>query len=668
MSWKKGIASLLVLLVFFLISAGMVVAGQVFSDVSDSHWAVKDIARMKSKGVIGGVSATEFAPKNPVTREQLAVMLVRVMNKQAEAGGSIPANYVYRNSVSNYAVGSIAYAVNNEIITGNLLHSDPKGAAPRHEVAVLVGRAMGLANEATQKQYATLNYKDADIIPTSSRGYVAVLQEKGIMGGSSDGNFYPNDSLTREQFASVLNRVDNYLQRLTDKAVQGKVHALSSNSISIADALGATSTVSLAADAVIFKDGKMVRLTDLGAGKMVEIIKNANNSATYIEQGDFQFRQDAMHAEIANVIIGQTVTVIILKKENGTEDTYTLGSNAVIKIAGETVAATALSVGQQVVIEASGNVISSLEVSSAQRVVSGHIKSIDLTANMIKVTGTDGTEVVLSVDSNTKIFLANSEAKLADLIDGQEVVIIALGLKATRIDARNIEKTVSGTLVRVSFSPEVTITILNSATATEETYLVGDDAIIRRDSVSGLTLRDIYPGDEVDIDLKNKVANRIYAFKVESKAKGTVDQIIIATTPTIVITTDEGKEERYPVASNAVIRKDGVTIKITEISVGDWVEMEIEGQLAVKVNVETKLISRYVIGSITNIHKSAQVLVIREIDTRLEKQVFWNSSTSVISYNRIRDINYLSLDDEVIITGRYEGGLFWATMVVIVNN
>lgn len=660
--------TVLILLVFLLSTGVAVAASQVFSDVPGNHWAAKDIARMKAKGVLGGVSETRYAPNDPVTREMLVVMLARVLGEQGEASGTIPASFVQRDNVSSWATGSMSYAVREGIISGSLLHSDPKGAVSRHEVAEIVVKAMGLTTEANSKQNVILDYFDASSIPLSSRGYVAVMKDKEIMAGSSDGNFNPNDPLTRAQIASVLNRVDNHLQKLTSTTVKGKVFGISSSVLTIENASGVIEPINLASNVLVFRAGGISELTSLNSGEMVEIIKDSGGKVLYIDQGQYQFDKITLEGEITD-IVGQTIKVLTIKSNNNTSDTYTLSSSAIIRIDDQNGVASQLAKGQAVTAVISDQSITSIHVSNAQRVINGTITEIDLDDKTITLERTsDLGEIVLNIDNSTEIILSKKEIDLEDLIEEQEVMVIASGTKATRIDVNDLEKTITGILVEISYSPDVTLTILNEDTDKEETYYIDADVSIRRDRNRDLTLRQIYAGDEIDIDLINRNVTSIYATSVEDDAEGTVKEIRLGATPAIVIVTDDGEEKTVPVASDARIRKDGATINLREIEFGDWAELEIEGTQATRVDIEAKYSNRYLIGTVENIHEAAQVIVIYETETRENRQVFWDSDTTVIRNDRTRSVSYLSAKDEVIITGIYEGGLFWARTIVIVSN
>lgn len=52
----------------------------VFSDVPTSHWAAAWIEQLASEGITGGCTASTYCPESPVTRDQMAIFLVRTFN------------------------------------------------------------------------------------------------------------------------------------------------------------------------------------------------------------------------------------------------------------------------------------------------------------------------------------------------------------------------------------------------------------------------------------------------------------------------------------------------------------------------------------------------------------------------------------------------------------
>jgi len=663
---KRKILVVLVLAIFLLGTGTLAAANQVFNDVPGNHWAANDIARMQAKGVLMGVSATNYAPNDPVTREMLVVMLVRILDKQDEATGTIPVSFTQRDRVSGYAVGSMAFAVREGIISGNLLNSDPRAPVPRHEVAMIVTRAMGITDEAAVRQNASLNFVDAATIPSGSRGYVAVMQERGIMGGGADGRFTPNDPLTRAQIAAILNRIDNQVGALTDNTTIGRITGVSSSALTIENAAGTMQQINLAPNALVFRLGVISRVVDLTPGQTVEIITDSAGRALYINQGNFEFNQVRVVEGEITEIMGQNLLLLTIAVDGGNTNTYTLSATATIRIDNQNATSSQLAQGQIVRAEITGTVINSIQVSNEQRIINGTISDINVSERTITVerVGNLG-EIRFNVDNNTVIQLERRDVYLRDLVVEQDVTVIARGNRATRIDARDLRQTITGELIRVSFTPDVTITVLNNVTNREGTYRVAEDVDIRRDRTRNLTLRDIFPGEEIDIDLGNGVVTHITASREHNRVEGIIREVRIGATPTLVIVTDDGTEETHPIAHNARIRRDGLNVSINEIQFGEWARLELEGRQAVRVDVEAAHINRYLIGTVENIHNAAQVIVVSELETRENRQVFWDSDTVVIRDNRVRYVSNLRQRDEVVIIGRTDGGIFWANTIMI---
>lgn len=108
-----------------------------FSDVADDAWYAEAVAWAATEQVITGYPDGRFGPNDPITREQLAVMLYRYAGSPAVSVGGL--NFVDAGKVSGYAQQAIAWAVANGIINGKgngVL--DPQGTATRAEVAQML--------------------------------------------------------------------------------------------------------------------------------------------------------------------------------------------------------------------------------------------------------------------------------------------------------------------------------------------------------------------------------------------------------------------------------------------------------------------------------------------------------------------------------------------------
>ena len=95
-----------------------------------------------ASGVASGVGSGAFGPNDPLTREQLALILYRYAQNQGydtTQGGMAVREFADYASISNWALEAVQWAVNAGLIsgTGNGMLS-PNGTATRAQVAVIL--------------------------------------------------------------------------------------------------------------------------------------------------------------------------------------------------------------------------------------------------------------------------------------------------------------------------------------------------------------------------------------------------------------------------------------------------------------------------------------------------------------------------------------------------
>jgi len=113
-------------------------------------------------------------------------------------------NTQYKQDVA-YLMG---VGVLNESDLPNLLSSDKINAPlTREEMAVLVTKVMGKEAEVKKNSIVVLPFADTSSISASAKPYVYYVYSEEIMKGVDNENFSPKTSLTRAQAASVLQRI-----------------------------------------------------------------------------------------------------------------------------------------------------------------------------------------------------------------------------------------------------------------------------------------------------------------------------------------------------------------------------------------------------------------------------------------------------------------------------
>lgn len=83
----------------------------------------------------------------------------------------------------------------------------PDREITRQEMAIMVVRALGLARTVAEREDSPLRFGDLSGIPDWARPYVATAAETGIIAGLSDGRFAGADGATRAQAAVIMSRV-----------------------------------------------------------------------------------------------------------------------------------------------------------------------------------------------------------------------------------------------------------------------------------------------------------------------------------------------------------------------------------------------------------------------------------------------------------------------------
>lgn len=113
--------------------------GKVFSDTAD-HWARDYISTAAFYGIVSGYSQNTFGPDDQVTREQMAVMIVKAARLKTETEGTV---FTDGADISGWASGAVSTAVKKGIMKG---YPDggfkPKGQATRAEAVTVIVHAL----------------------------------------------------------------------------------------------------------------------------------------------------------------------------------------------------------------------------------------------------------------------------------------------------------------------------------------------------------------------------------------------------------------------------------------------------------------------------------------------------------------------------------------------
>lgn len=112
-----------------------------FQDIKSGSYYESAVIWASARGIVTGTSGKSFSPQNPITHEQLAVMLYRYavlyLGMDASANASL-STYPDGEQVGAYAQKAMQWCVSKGLITGSKL--SPKSNATRAEVAEMLYR------------------------------------------------------------------------------------------------------------------------------------------------------------------------------------------------------------------------------------------------------------------------------------------------------------------------------------------------------------------------------------------------------------------------------------------------------------------------------------------------------------------------------------------------
>ncbi|OEH84923.1 hypothetical protein BHU72_06950 [Desulfuribacillus stibiiarsenatis] len=116
-----------------------------FADVKESAWYADAIRAAYANGIINGKSATAFDPEGKITRQEMAVMIARVLEQQGyRATTSQEHNFPDSSVIATWAQAGVALVSREEIVTGMGDGSfAPTANATRAQTAVMLYRLLG---------------------------------------------------------------------------------------------------------------------------------------------------------------------------------------------------------------------------------------------------------------------------------------------------------------------------------------------------------------------------------------------------------------------------------------------------------------------------------------------------------------------------------------------
>lgn len=172
-----------------------------FEDVPTTYWAFHAIQSLAAKQIVSGVTTTEFNPKSNVSRAEFTALLVRALGLNAEG----PVQFTDIKSDAWYS-SYVATASKLGIVSGRSKDTfAPNASITREEMAIMVIRALEVkSGKKIEPAVGVTTFADASSISKWADSYVKTAAGLGLLQGRENNQFAPKGWMTRAESAQII--------------------------------------------------------------------------------------------------------------------------------------------------------------------------------------------------------------------------------------------------------------------------------------------------------------------------------------------------------------------------------------------------------------------------------------------------------------------------------
>ncbi|TBL71212.1 S-layer homology domain-containing protein [Paenibacillus thalictri] len=170
------------------------------------HWAESYIQALEAKHIASGVSDQLFAPDANITRAEFAALLVRALNVNVpEKSGfnDVPSDAWYRSEVGKAYAAKLIDGIGENTFA-------PNQTITREQMAVMMIRAYSFKTGVRVQDMVSpreSKYTDESAASDWARRSIRLTDAAELMNGNPDGTFQPQERATRAQAIAVLSRL-----------------------------------------------------------------------------------------------------------------------------------------------------------------------------------------------------------------------------------------------------------------------------------------------------------------------------------------------------------------------------------------------------------------------------------------------------------------------------
>jgi hypothetical protein len=183
-----------------------------FSDMR-GHWANDDVYLLASKFILEGATTVNFAPKTNITRADFAQYIVRGLGLNGDKAAAARFSDVSSTSASSAYIGAASAA--GIVQGGSDGKFRPNAPITREEMATMMVRAMNVAGVQKSADSSSLNtFSDRGKVSSWARDGVSISVQSGVISGVTNTLLKPQANASRAEAAVMIKRLLDYVEFL----------------------------------------------------------------------------------------------------------------------------------------------------------------------------------------------------------------------------------------------------------------------------------------------------------------------------------------------------------------------------------------------------------------------------------------------------------------------
>lgn len=277
----------------------------------------------------------------------------------------------------------------------------------------------------------------------------------------------------------------------------------------------------------------------------------------------------------------------------------------------------------------------------------------------------------LSPDGVTYTYEGKLSAILSDFSIGDLVTLTITNGQVTAVSGEPKVKTVTGAYVsEIGVSPAATITITHADEAYDgNVYTISDSVYVSRNGRTA-SLRDILPGDRVDLELEYGTVKEITATSRSSTETGTITEITIGTNTSGIELNVDGETVSYVIVRDTEIYVNDEVGTLYDLRLGDSVTVNIESDAVTRLTVQSVAQVETMTGTVEVVNVSYGFISLNVTDAAgnvTTQQIFVKDGASIIGTDggTRKTLSDIEVGDTILVKGAMNMGAFEATSVVI---